>query len=326
MQRALPVRDHADAHELTPPGTAHRLPRRAALLQAAVWVVLAAGCRATAPTSVPPDWQAWKAERQRDIAGPDGWSTVVGLHWLAEGPTTLGTAGESDLVLPPGSSPGQVGTLRREGPQATFQPAAGLAWRVTRGGKEVDPPPTVLQHDDDGRGTPDVVQTGRLRWWILRRGDRLAVRVKDPEAPARRQFRGLACFPWSSSWIVEARLEPATAGTTHPIRDITGLTRQEPVAGTLHFRREGRDHRLIALEDRAAGDLFILFRDATSGRETYGPGRFLHVPLPDARGMTRLDFNRAYNPPCAFTEYATCPRPPAENTLRLRVTAGERRY
>lgn len=207
-----------------------------------------------------------------------------------------------------------------------FEGAPGVTWKLTRDGKTSETDPRFLQHDDDGQATPDVVEMGRLRWWILRRGDRLAVRVKDPQAPARLQFGGLPSFPWSSGWELEARLEPGAPGQTHPIRDITGLTRNEPVAGTLVFRREGQECRLLALHDRSAGDLFLLFRDGTSGRETYGPGRFLHVPLPDAQGRTRLDFNRAYNPPCAFTEHATCPRPPAENTLRLRVTAGERRY
>ncbi|MFM7103261.1 MAG: DUF1684 domain-containing protein [Verrucomicrobiota bacterium] len=258
------------------------------------------------------------------MAGPDGWTTVVGLHWIDQETTTLGTAPESDLVLPPGSAPARVGILRRQGAQLLFQPLVQPEVRVRGRPQGEDPPARILPHDDDGRAVPEVVESGRLRWWILRRGDRLAVRVKDPEAPARRRFPGLPCFPWDSRWRLEARLEAAEPGSTHPIRDLTGLTRQEPLAGRLIFSREGRQHRLLALADRPAGDLFILFRDQTSGRETYGPGRFLHVPLPGASGRTWVDFNRAYHPPCAFTAYATCPRPPAENSLALRVTAGER--
>lgn len=309
------------------PGGARGLARRKLIRLGLAGLGWLAGCR-TRPfpgaREGPPDWEAWRARRLEEVAGPEGWTTVVGLHWIDQETTTLGTAPDSDLVLPPGSAPARVGVLRRQGGQVLFQPKVHAEGQIPARPPAVEPTSRILAHDDDGRGVAEVVQSGRLRWWILRRGERLAVRVKDPEARARQNFPGLPCFPWDPGWILEARLEVAEPGSTRPIRDLTGLTRQEPLAGWLVFSREGREHRLMALADRPAGDLFVLFRDRTSGRETYGPGRFLHVALPDASGRTRVDFNRAYNPPCAFTAYATCPRPPAENSLALRVTAGER--
>jgi uncharacterized protein (DUF1684 family) len=173
---------------------------------------------------------------------------------------------------------------------------------------------------------PDGISVGGLRITVIDRGGRLGLRVKDSLAPTRRGFTGLRRFHWSPHWVLPARLEPAAPGATLTMDTVIGSRESMPLAGTLIFEIAGKTHRLQAARDTETDDLFVLFRDTTNGRETYGAGRFLHAAKPDAAGRTTLDFNRAYNPPCAFTPFATCPQTPAENRLPVPVLAGERQY
>lgn len=303
------------------PASARGCPSNLTLptLPMAALLLLLAGCATRRPgtTTAPDSWRDWQARRQQSVAGPEGWTTVVGLHWIGEGRHGVGPSDGDAIRVPEG---GPRGVLGRSGTNVWFEPAPGypveVAARTTSQRIPLAP---------DQPGPPTRIARGPHQLWILRRGDRWAVRLRDASARARREFPGLRYFPWSARWQVPARLEPHPPGHTLPITDVTGTTRAEPNPGVLVFSLDGREHRLEALEDAEAGDLFILFRDDTNGSSTYAPGRFLHAPLPDARGRTVLDFNQAYNPPCAFTDFATCPRPPAGNRLPLAVTAGERK-
>lgn len=285
---------------------------------------LLAGCRCgsgAARPSEPADWGRWKTERLESVAGTNGWASLVGLHWLPEGSSTGGTRPGLDHVFPAGRAPEVAGSWHRIGLSVRFEPAPGVM--ALKNGQSFSGGPLVT---DAGGARPDVLSLGDLRITVIDRGGRLGLRVKDSLAPTRTRFAGLRCFDWSSDWIVAARLEPAAPGATLTLANVIGGRESLPLAGTLVFERSGKTHRLIAAVDTETDDLFVLFRDTTNGGQTYGAGRFLHVAKPDAAGRTVLDFNRAYNPPCAFTPFATCPLTPPGNRLAVPVRAGERRY
>ncbi len=288
----------------------------AAVLVVLVAVLVGTACRVWPDREVA-SHAAWRATRAKSIGGPDGWAALAGLHWLAEGPQTIGTNPTCNLRLPAGSAPGLVGTLTRTGPRVGFEAAQGVEvqLRDVRIGR--------IDLKSDAGGTPDELGVGRIRFWLLERGDRRAVRVRDPESPERQAFRGIRTHPFDPHWVIPARFQPTVPPRRVRIDDVTGGAAWETVAGTLVFEIRGQPCRLDALEDREEKDLWILFGDATSGRTTYGAGRFLHVPMPGSDGRVSIDFNRAYNPPCAFTPFATCPIPPRENWLRVAIPAGE---
>jgi uncharacterized protein (DUF1684 family) len=285
---------------------------------------LLVGCRVgSGPTgsSEHAGWIRWKAERLESVVGTNGWASLAGLHWLPEGPSTSGTRPGLDHEFPAGRAPAVVGVWHRREAQVRFEPAPGVM--VSKNGRPFTG--GVLITDAHG-ATPDALSVGGLRITVIDRGGRLGLRVKDPLAPTRTRFAGLRYFDWSSDWIIPARLEPASPGSTLSLANVIGGRESLPLAGTLVFERAGKTHRLLAAVDTETDDLFVLFRDTTNGGQTYGAGRFLHAPKPDAAGRTVLDFNRAYNPPCAFTPFATCPLTPPANRLSVPVRAGERRY
>jgi uncharacterized protein (DUF1684 family) len=260
--------------------------------------------------------RTWQEQRLKSLQSEDGWLTLVGLFWLKEGEQTAGSAPESDLDFPQGT-PAKLGTFTRQGNTARFQPAPGVAF--TRDGK----PFTGGEVKSDEQGAPDVLKLGTLSMQVILRGDKLGVRVKDTEAPARKQFHGIPMYPASAAWRLDARFEPSETPRTIAVPNVLGTVEEMKVPGTLVFTMNGKEHRLTAVE--GGSQLFIIFGDETNRDTTYGAGRFVYTDLPKD-GRVVLDFNRAYNPPCAFTRFATCPLPPRGNRLALRVEAGEKRY
>jgi uncharacterized protein (DUF1684 family) len=178
----------------------------------------------------------------------------------------------------------------------------------------------------DSSGNPTVLASGTLRFFVIERAGNLGVRVRDLANPHRTGFRGLSYFPVSTDWVFDARFEPYQPAHRIKIINILGMEQEYESPGAVVFVKNGREWRLDGvLEQPGDRELFIMFADATSGQETYGGGRFLYVPLPST-GHARLDFNKAYNPPCALNDFATCPLPPPQNRLKLRVEAGEKTY
>ena len=320
--------------ELLPPGQAvpmtvsrvghaglRRLGKRVLFSAVAAVVGLVAGCRHSVPPEALADWHGWQAQRIESVAGTNGWASLVGLHWLPEGPSTSGARADQMHSFPAGRAPEVVGVWHRNGPEVRLEPAPGAV--VFKNGQPFQGGALVT----DAHGAkPDGISVGGLRITVIDRGGRLGLRVKDSLAPTRRGFTGLRHFNWSPHWVLPARLEPADPGATLTMDTVIGSRESMPLAGTLIFEIAGKTHRLQAARDTETDDLFVLFRDTTNGRETYGAGRFLHAPKPDAAGRTTLDFNRAYNPPCAFTPFATCPLTPPENRLPVPIRAGELRY
>ena len=257
--------------------------------------------------------------RVERLEAPEGWLSLIGLFWLDEGANGFGSASDQAIVLPEGAAPAVAGTLRLEGNEVRL--VAGKGVTITIEGDPVRD--RVLQ--DDQQGKPDVLRLGRLSMHVIRRGDRFALRVKDPEAETRREFHGIDYFPVAPAYRVEARLERFDEPKKVQIPTVAGTTSEMLVPGKLVFELDGTSFALEPLVGTAgATELFLIFRDETSGAETYGAGRYLYATLEDGRAV--VDFNKAYNPPCAFTPYATCPLPPRSNRLPVAIHAGEKRY
>jgi uncharacterized protein len=263
--------------------------------------------------------EKWRAERQAALKDPGGWLTVVGLAWLEEGENRFGSDPGNRVVLPAGTAPPVAGTLVRHGDRVTVhaQPGSGL----TSGGHPVTEMSLISVADEK----PVMMQLGSVSFFLIRRGDRLGVRVKDSQSAALAAFQGVESFPVDAGWRVIARFEPHPRPKSIPITNILGMTDNEPSPGVVVFEHGGKTYRLDALPGGGDGGLFLIFGDPTNGRETYGAGRFLDTDPPQG-GKVVVDFNKAYNPPCAFTAYATCPLPPRQNRLAVAVTAGEKQY
>lgn len=263
----------------------------------------------------------WRADRDRSLRNPDGWLSLVGLHWLAEGENRFGSDPANRIVLAGEGVPALAGSLWRRGVEVRLVPASPQLTIV--GGPTAPAVERALA--DDAEGAPTILALGHLRFHTIRRGDRMGLRVRDHRAPALLEFAGMTHFPLDASWRLSGRLDPAPPGATAPITDITGEVQQIPYRGTLHFERDGAAHRLTAL-DGGDDTLWLVYADATSGAETYSGGRFLYTDPVAADGSVVADFNLSKNPPCVFSPYATCPLPPPGNRLPIRVEAGELTY
>ncbi|HWB99466.1 MAG TPA: DUF1684 domain-containing protein [Bryobacteraceae bacterium] len=234
----------------------------------------------------------WRAGREASLKADWGWLTVTGLFWLHEGSNTVpGIAGAFTL---------DRGNIRHQesGSSRMLRP--------------------------DTSGSPDILRWDSRQAFVIQRGDRFGIRLKDLNSPYRRDFTGLHWFPPDPAWRITARFVAEPRQLRVP--NILGQMDSLPSPGYAAFSLNGRELRLYpVLEEPGAQELFFIFRDTTSRKETYGAGRFLYTDLPSG-GRIVLDFNKAYNPPCAFTPYATCPLPPPQNRLPVRIEAGEMRY
>lgn len=259
----------------------------------------------------------WREKRHERLADKDGWLTLVGLEWLRAGENRVGSGSASDIRLPGG--PPVWGTIVVDGDSLTFLPA--VTDSVTINGKSATESVLVA----DNAGDPTVVRSGNLSFYVVFRGS-YALRVKDTHAPTLLAFTGVDNYPIDSSWRFEARVIPADEGQTIEIANVLGQIESMPVGGTVEFERDGKTYRLLGLKEPGTDALWFLFADRTNGRETYGAGRFLYSDDKPENGRVVVDFNKAYNPPCAFNDHSTCPLPPQQNRLDLAVTAGEKNY
>ena len=260
--------------------------------------------------------EAWRQEREAGLRSETGWLTVAGLYWLQAGDNRIGSAADNDIVLPADSAPAHVGVFTLERGTTTFQAERGVD--VFQNGKKV-------QTASLGVGAvSDALSVGRLSLWVHTSGQRFAIRLRDPDHPLRKTFNGLRWFPVDTAYRVEARFEPYERPKSVTMLNILGDLERFQSPGQVVFELRGQT---VHLEPVVGGpnDLFFVFRDATSGRETYGAARFLHAPLP-RDGRLVLDFNTAYNPPCAYNPFTTCPLPTRQNRLGLRIEAGELAY
>lgn len=268
----------------------------------------------------PTDWISWKAKRLESVAGTNGWTTVTGLHWLKEGVQTVGSNPDMAIRLPEGRAPGRVGEFIRSGGKVRFVAETGVAVSVDGKSEKSQ----TLRSDKDGK--PSILIVGPFRITVLERGDRRGIRVRDPASAARQNFRSLDYFDYRPDFRIAATFVPYRPAKLQSMLDVTGVTTVEKCPGRIQFRWKGQDYSLDVLEDAEERDFLVLFRDATNGNSTYASGRYLHVALPDERGRVTIDFNFSYNPPCAFTAFATCQLAPSQNQLPFAIEAGEKRY
>ena len=265
--------------------------------------------------------QKWRGDREVRLKADGGWLTLAGLFWLKDGPNRFGTDPAGDIVLPEGSAPAKAGVFELREGRVTLSLQPGVSGRVA-----ATPVSGALAMRPDTSGSPDVLEMGTLSLTVIERGGRLGIRLKDKNSPVRKSFTGLKWFDVAEAYRVEARWVSYPQPKPVKVPNILGQTESMPSPGYADFTLNGKPIRLDGvLEDPHAEQLFFILRDQTSGKETYGAGRFLYADLPKS-GKVVLDFNKAYNPPCAFTPYATCPLPPPQNWMPVRVEAGELAY
>ena len=292
-------------------------PLMTMLLVLVVAASIGAAVRATqAGTAYTHAIEQWRAARDAELRTDEGWLTLVGLFWLTEGRNTIGGAATNAVPLPATSAPSRLGVLELHAGVVRLTPDPGTALRTN--GK-----PASAQVLRPQPGDYDALTIGSLTFFVIKRGDRFGVRVRDRESPARREFGGLRWFPIREDSRIRARFVAHATPTTIPIANVLGNVDLWPSPGYAVFTLDGRECRLQAVLDGAdAKELFFVFRDLTTGQETYPGGRFLYADMP-VTGEVVLDFNKAHSPPCAFTPFATCPVPPKANHLGVRIEAGE---
>jgi len=262
------------------------------------------------------DWHAGRIER---LTSENGWLALVGLFPLANGTHQFGSAPDNDIVFPAGA-PAHAGTLDVADSVVTLEAAEGA--NMTHDGAHVD---RLTMGSDKGGAGPTEIQLGSIRFYVIDRPGSLYLRVKDAESPIRKNFHGIERYPVKRSWCVEATLAPYDPPHRLAVPNVMGFDEMVDCPGALVFTIDGKEYRLEPMAQEG-DEFFIVFGDQTSGHETYGGGRMLYVKVPGPDGKTFVDFNRSYNPPCVFTQFATCPLPHRENVLPFKVEAGEKTW
>jgi len=261
--------------------------------------------------------EAWRASRHERLMQPDGWLTLVGLEWLEEGENRIGTAMDNDIQLSGG--PAYWGSVVLQNDKLHFNNHETDKVKIN------DEPLPYAELVADTEGVPTIVSSGTLSINVIFR-ESYALRIKDSQAKALHNFKGVDNFPINESWRIDGRFIRAEQGTVLEITNVLGQVSESPVFGTFEFDRDGRTHSLLGLGDDESESLWFIFADRTTGRGTYGAGRYLYSDGMPANGRLTVDFNKAYNPPCAFNSYSTCPVPPQRNRMNLLVEAGEKDF
>jgi uncharacterized protein (DUF1684 family) len=264
----------------------------------------------------------WRAGRVQRLTKPDGWLSLVGMHWIERGNTRVGSGADNGTRLAVGPPHVGVVKLDKDG-VVRFDPEPGAG--VTIDGQPANAE-VVLATDADTTRDPTVVgfNKGDASFIVIKRGERYALRVRDALAPTRTGFPGIAYFPIDPAFRFKARFTPHAPGSKIDIVNILGMVEPMDNPGTVTFSKDGKSYTLEAVDE---GDhrLFFVYADRTSGHASYAAARFVYSEYPDATGSTVLDFNEGYNPPCAFTPFSTCPMPPLQNRLDLAIEAGEKK-
>lgn len=261
------------------------------------------------------DFHSRRIERLKQ---PNGWLSLTGLFWLKEGENTFGSAKTNDLVFSNGSAPDHIGSFDLKNSVVTVKIREDL---------EVFDNDSLVSTKillDDISGTPTILKLGSLSWYVIKRGDKYGIRLKDSESKLLKEFTDIEMFDIDSTWRVEGKFVKYAKPKDVEVPNVLGTVDTGITFGKLTFRINSQEFSLEPLGDEES--LFLIFGDMTNGEETYGAGRFLSVDAPDSTGVIYIDFNKSYNPPCVFTKYATCPLPTEENYLKIKITAGEMNF
>jgi hypothetical protein len=262
------------------------------------------------------DWHAKRIER---LKSPTGWLSLAGLHWLKEGENTFGSDSANKLIFPI-KAPGFCGTFVLNNGKVTIESAKNV--EILHDNKPV----FKMELKDDTDSNRTTLKMGSLQFFVIKRGHEFAIRLRDTENPPIAAFTGIDRYPVDPSWRVEAKFEPYNPPKIIAVPTIMGTIDSSKCPGALVFDVNGETYRLEPVLEDGSNELFIIFGDKTNGAETYGGGRFLYSKMPAADNKVIVDFNKAYNPPCVFTEFATCPLPPPQNKLPLKILAGEKKW
>jgi len=259
--------------------------------------------------------QQWKEKRLQAIVGEGGWATLVGLDWLNEGENKMGSDSTNQIIVP-GNVPALLGTFFKQGDQIIFE--ADVESKITVSD-------SIVKSINIQMDANPVFEWETFQWFIIKRGEKYGVRIKNSQSPVVMNFHGLHYFPLDPKWNLKARFELHSPINTIRIQNVMGMIDDYPNPATIYFEIDGKEYSLEAL-DEGTDEYFIIFSDKTSTEETYGSGRYMYIAKEPTDGYLILDFNKSYNPPCAFTPYATCPLPPEQNQLSIAITAGELNY
>ena len=273
---------------------------------------------ANAQTAYIKEMEKWRSDQESDLKKDDGWLTVAGLFWLKDGVNTIGSGPGFDVRLTDNFKQGKFGEIDFHNGAATLKVESGV--EAQSDGKEI----SAIELVSDEKGKPAKIQTGSQTFYLIKREDRFGIRLKDNNSDARLAFKGLHWFPVDESYKVTARFEAFPAPQEVRVPNVLGGKFKMKSPGVLKFNLGEKEYSLqpVVEED---DKLFIIFHDVSNETETYTGGRFLYADKP-VNGQVVLDFNQAVNPPCAFTHFATCPLPPAQNDLHVAIEAGEKRY
>jgi uncharacterized protein (DUF1684 family) len=263
--------------------------------------------------------EQWKIKRVNSLKSDNGWLNLAGLFWLEEGKNSFGSASNNQIIFPKGSIAHNAGNFILESQTVKLNAAKGVAIKINDQLATSDE--IVFSKELD---KPVAMSYGSLHWTIIKREDKIGIRLRDYNSPLAKTFTGAERFPTDSNWKFDAVLQEPITPSTIPITNVLGQIIQMKFLGKLVFKIKEQTISLDAVEE--GQELFVIFGDLTNKKETYGAGRFLYAPKPDASGKIVVDFNKAFNPPCAFTPYATCPLPPKQNILPIAITAGEKTF
>src|SRR5713226_3961495 len=287
-----------------------------------VAALLATSCARTAqkinPAAYTKEIEQYRIARLAELKSDSGYLSLIGLFWLKEGENKFGSDPANEIVLPKEKVSRVAGVFILKNGIVRLEAPANS--NITAG----DKPVTALELKSDADGQPTVLHLGSLSLQIIQRGDKLGVRVRDKDNPARANFAGIESYPADQKWRLAAHFEPYNPPKKMPIINILGMESGEDSPGAVAFEVDGTPYRLDAIKEKGEPKLFMIFADSTSGKETYPAGRYLYVDPPDPAGRMIIDFNKAYSPPCAFTKFATCPLPPKQNRLPFAIGAGEK--
>jgi uncharacterized protein len=259
----------------------------------------------------------WHNKRIQNLKKETGWLNLAGLYWLKQGENTFGSDRSNDIIFPP-NTPLKIGSIILNDSVAQLKVNENID--VTINDNKVKE--ALLLNDLSGN--PTVMSAGSYKWFIIKRGNKYGIRLRDLNSPAIKTFPGIETYPVDRSWRTEASYNKFPEPRQIMVPTILGTIEENTVTGNVTFTKDGKTYSLVPIVEDDS--YFLIFADETNGEETYGAGRFLYTSLPDSNGKVILDFNKAYNPPCAFTKYATCPLPPKDNYLHLKVIAGEKKF
>ncbi len=263
--------------------------------------------------------ESWHQKRVEELKGPIGFLNLVGLYWLHDGINTFGSGEKNTIIFPEGKIAARAGFFLLKNNIVTLEAAPGVD--IKSNGQKIK---TLVAYHPDSAKAPKMEHES-LQWFIIKRDDKFGIRLRDFRSSELEKFQGIERYPVDAAWRLEANFVRSDSSKRIDITNVLGQTTSQPSPGTLIFTIREKEYHLDAL-DEGGDDYFMIFGDATNTKETYGAGRYLYVDKPDSSGHTIIDFNKAYNPPCAFTAFATCPLPPRQNIMDIQITAGEKNY